>query len=276
MRRTSCTLFVGAAVTLLVLLAGPGQAAAQSCLIELGGTTGEVRFDGLAPGDRRAWWTSVRNASDDTVDLELQLRGTGLLAEALDVIVDRCDVPWSGAPGDAITCAEPHVQLLAVGADPAAGPHLLDLGALTAGEVVHLRATATMRSSAGDAYQGAAGAVRTTFTAAGDGTVCAVPTGPPVDEPEPRETGDPGPPSTIPAGPQDPDRDLRAPERPGHEDAPSSGTPVDRRRPRVPLAVTGAQVGTLALGSLGTVAAGLALLRRRPGRGARRGPPPGR
>lgn len=276
MRRGISNLMVGAAVSLLVLLAGAGRAAAQSCLIELGGTTGEVRFDGLAPGDRRAWWTSVRNASDEPVDLDLELRGSGLLADALDVVLDRCDSPWSGAPGGTISCAGPHEKVLSVPADPAAGPHRLDLGALPAGEVVHLRATATMRASAGDVYQGAAGAVRTTFIAEGDGTFCVVPTDPPEGTPDPSVPDDPGPPSTTPSGPHGPERHPGAPDGSDHGDAPSAGTPVDRRRPRGPLAVTGAQVGTLALSSIGTVAAGLALLRRRPGRGARRGPPLGR
>ena len=275
MRRLVTTCSVGVAVTLLVLFAGTNGAAAQSCLIELGGTTAAVRFDGLAPGDQRAWWTSVRNVSDEPVDLELQVVGSGTLAGALDVDVDRCPFPWSGVPGGTITCPDAPTPMLSNSAASGGSGSGAGLGTLAAGEILHTRTTATMRAAAGNAYQGAPGDVVTTFTATGEGAACTVP---PVDPPvDPPPTSEPSPPTSTPTttpagprGPQDPP-DRGAPTRRAIPPAGPAGP--DRARPRGPLAWTGAELGTLAVGSIGTIGTGFALARRRPARRHRQGPP---
>ena len=267
MRRAVTTCIAGLAVVLLVLLVGTGTAAAQTCLIDLGGTTGTVHFDGLAPGDSRAWWTSIRNDSDEPVELELQLRGSGVLSEVLDVAVDGCHSPWVGSAGGTITCSGAQDVLHAAApVDPDNGPAIVELGTLAAGEVLHTRTTATMRSSAGNAYQGEAGDVVTAFAAQGSGSAC---TEPPVEPPGPPDTGSP---DTAPPDTGSPDT---AP--PTDSGAPRGGPAEPARpRPRGPLAMTGAQLGALALGSVGTVATGLVLARNHPVRRRGQGPPTAR
>jgi hypothetical protein len=271
MRRALSTFLTGVAAALAVFLAGTGQAAAQACLVELTGTTGTVRFDGLAPGDRRAWWTSVRNVVEEPVDVELRLRGNGALAGALEVAVDRCDTPWSGAPGGTVSCAGTHTRLLTADVDPSDGTTVLDLGVLSGDEVVHLRSTATMRTIADDRFQGAAGEVVGTYAAEGASSACTVP---PEEPPDPVRPDDPAAPD--PPGSPDPTAG-EAPNAPpgdrgGAPDPDPAGPPAPGDRPSAPgpnrrLPVTGAAVGALALGAAGSVGAGLVLTRVRERRG---------
>lgn len=210
----------------------------------------------------------MRNTSDEPVDLELQLRGSGVLAEVLDVAVEGCDAPWAGSAGGTITCSATQDLLHAPApVDPGSGPVIIELGTLAAGEVLHTRTTATMRTSAGNAYQGQAGEVVTAFAAQGSGSMCTVP-----------PTDPPGRPDTTPPDSGSPDA-APPTEFPGTAPPDDGGTPRGgpaqpaRPSPRGPLAVTGAQLGTLALGSIGTVASGLVLARNRPARRRRQGPP---
>lgn len=246
MSRWSTRLIVAAALGAVVVLGGPGTAAAQSCLIEVVGDD-SVELHGIVPGGSRAWTATVRNVSDDPVALSVDVQGSGALAPGLELSVERCDVAWTGPHGGPLVC--PASASVVTGAHTLSTPLAVDLGDLDPGEHWRGALVAALPLHAGNEFQGAGGSVAAVFSATGPRTTCSVPDPEPADDPDDGDDGDPTPRS-------DPDRSPPDGVPPGDRDPDGPGLPG-----RLPF--TGATVRpALALGVV-LVGAGVALRRRR-------------
>jgi hypothetical protein len=198
-----------AATTIVIVAVAlvSGVAAASGCLIELTGGERRVEFHGLAPGEQRQWLTSVRNVSDEPVDLTVAVERHGALAAVMHVGVDRCDRAWMSAEHLA-ECREAPEPVATVRARADPNPPPVPLGTLQPGATWNGRFTATVDPAADDRFQGVGGMVRSTFTATGEASNCVIESEPP------GRTGGPGPGNGGGPGAVEPPADSSAPPGP--------------------------------------------------------------